>query len=258
MTITSIKKQFIDNQVETFRANEPEEAGLITKHHLVIDMIVRNSKTDDRVLDIGCSDGKILKALTELGYTKLFGLDIQELSKTSFTGTGITYRVCDIENEQLPFKGKFDLIIISDVLEHLFSPQTVLFDLKKSLSPKGKIIFSVPNAGWFLNGILLTFFPSKLFASTAFGPWGHTHQFTFYEIRKIATKLKYKILELKGGKLDNYAFKLGVKKYIFDFFIWITYPLAMSLPILFSAHIFGVLENTSMSPASCDRFDAGV
>lgn len=257
MSKTSINKQFIDNQVQTFRANDPEGAGMITKHHIVLDMIKRNSKPSERVLDIGCSDGKILKELVSLGYTKLYGVDIQELSKTSFTGTSITYRVCDIENEPLPFKDKFDLIIVSDVLEHLFSPQTVLYDLKKSLTLTGKIVFSMPNAGWFLNGVLLTFFPSKLFASTAFGPWGHTHQFTFYEVSKIATKLKYKIVELKGGKLDNYAFKQGIKKILFDIFVWITHPLATRFPFIFSAHIFGVIENTNKSPAARDRFDAG-
>jgi len=254
----NIKKQFIDNQVRVFREKEPDGAGLINKHQIVLGMIHQFSKPSDRILDVGCSDGKILKELSGLGYRKLYGVDIQEWAKTSLTGTRITYRDCDIENEPLPFTGKFDLIIISDVLEHMFSPQSVLYDLKKHLSPKGKIIFSVPNAGWFLNGVLLTFFPSKLFVSTAFGPWGHTHQFTFFELRKIASKLEYKIVELKGGKLDNYAFKQGIKKYLFDLFVWITLPLATRLPIIFSAHIFGVLENTSRVPSQRDRFDVGI
>lgn len=258
MSKSNIKKEFIDNQVKVFRENDPHGAGMINKHYIVLDMIRKYSKSTDRILDVGCSEGKILKELESRGYVNLHGVDIQNWSNTSFTNTNIKYAECDIEKERIPFDGKFDLIIISDVLEHLFSPQTVLFDLKKRLSPKGKIIFSVPNAGWFLNGILLTFLPSKLFASTAFGPWGHTHQFTFYEVGKTAAKLKYKIIELKGGKLDNYAFKQGIKKYLFDMFIWITRPLAIRLPVIFSAHIFGVLENTSKSPAPSDRFDSGI
>jgi len=254
----SPQKQFVDSQVAAFRATDTSENGLITKHKIVLEMILNNSKKTDRVLDVGCSEGKILKDLIERGYSKLYGIDIQEWSKTALAGTKVNYAECDIERETLPFKGPFDVIIISDVLEHLFSPQSVLYDLKKHLSPHGKIFFSMPNAGWFLNGILLTFFPNKLFVSTAFGPWGHTHQFTFFEVREIARQLKYKIHTLKGGRLDNYAFKKGLKKYSFDLFVYLTAPLTIWLPTIFSAHIFGILENTKKNPLASARFDLGV
>jgi 2-polyprenyl-3-methyl-5-hydroxy-6-metoxy-1,4-benzoquinol methylase len=254
----NIKKMFIDNQVHEFKKNEPTDIGMINKHHIVLEMIKKHSKTSDRILDVGCSDGKILKSLMADGYTKLYGVDIQEDANHAFDDTKIHFASCDFENEEIPFAGKFDLIIISDVLEHTFSPQTVLYDLRPKLGPAGKIVFSMPNAGWFANGILLTFFPSKLFVSTAFGPWGHTHQFTFYEVKKMTNVLKYKILELKGGKLDNYAFKVGIKKLLFDMFVRITSPLARKWPVLFSAHIFGVIEVTSNSPALKDRFDSGL
>lgn len=253
----SPQKQFVDAQVATFRANDKSEGGLITKHKIVLVMILSNSKPTDRVLDIGCSEGKILKELATRGYSKLYGIDIQEWSETALAGTKVKYKACDIEREPLPFSGLFDTIIISDVLEHLFSPQSVLFDLKKRLSPNGKIFFSVPNAGWFLNGLLLTFFPSKLFVSTAFGPWGHTHQFTFYEVRQMAKRLKYKLHTLKGGRLDNYAFKTGVKKILFDFFVYVSAPLARRYPSIFSAHIFGVLQNSKQQPPLSARFDLG-
>lgn len=258
MTNKSIKQQFIDNQVNAFRKNEPGTSFMLNKHHEVLGMIRRNSSIEDRVLDIGCSDGKILKELMTMGYKKLYGIDIQALAKTSFANTIVKYKECDIEKEVIPFAGKFDLIIISDVLEHLFSPHTLMYDLKKKLSPNGKIVFSVPNAGWFLNGMLLTFLPSKLFVSTAFGPWGHTHQFTFYEMRRLANILKYQVIELKGGKLDNYMFKHGLKKILFDIFVWITKPLALRYPSVFSAHIFGVFGNTKVQLSTKDRFDSGV
>lgn len=256
--MVSIKKQFIDRQVKAFTDNDPNGKGLIEKHRIVIDMILQNVEKQSRVLDVGCSDGKILKELEGSGYKRLYGIDIQKVSESSFISTNIKYAKCDIEQEKVPFKGKFDLIIVSDVLEHMFSPQTVLYDLKSILSKNGKIIFSMPNAGWFLNGILLTFFPSKLFVSTAFGPWGHTYQFTFFQLRRMATTLKYKILELKGGKLDNYAFRAGIKKTLFDLFVLTTEPLAKLLPTVFSAHIFGIIENTSAKPSKKHRFDHGL
>lgn len=254
----SVNKQFIDAQVAGFSAVDEGNGELINKHHYVLEMILAHSTPKSYILDIGCSDGKILKELVSKKYAHLYGVDIQSKAANFFRHTPIHYHECDVEKESLPFHQKFDVIIMSDVLEHMFSPQTVLFDLKKYLKPHGKIIFSFPNAGWFLNGILLTFFPSKLFVSTAFGPWGHTYQFTFYQARKIATTLGYSVRVLKGGKLDNYAFKSGIKKICFDLFALATLPLVEIWPVVFSAHIFGVFENTKKNPKPQDRFDIGL
>lgn len=254
----NIKQDFIDGQVKAFTELDKDGLGMIHKHEVVLEMILKYADTSDKILDVGCSDGKILKELEIRDYRNLYGVDIQSKSNESFRGTSIRYKQCDVENDPIPFKGSFDIIIISDVLEHLFSPQTVLFDLRKKLSKKGIIIFSVPNAGWFLNGILLTFFPSKLFASTAFGPWGHTHQFTFYEVSRISRSLELRVLELKGGRLDNYAFRYGIKKLVFDLFIFLTAPLTHLFPSVFSAHIFGSMRKTTATPSTKARFDLGV
>lgn len=256
--MTNLKKTFTDAQSSAFREKDPDGLGMIHKHEIVLDMILRYSEKSSRILDVGCSDGKILKDLESRGYKKLYGVDIQSVSDATFIGTNIKYKKCDVENEPIPFRGSFDLIIISDVLEHMFSPQTVLFDIRSILSEKGMIVFSVPNAGWFLNGLLLTFLPSKLFVSTAFGPWGHTHQFTFYEVKKISATLKFKVIELQGGRLDNYAFRSGIKKLLFDLFVLLTSPLATRLPSAFSAHIFGIIQKSRKSPPQSSRFDLGL
>ena len=151
-----------------------------------------------------------------MGYRNLYGIDFSEVSRKSFLRTKIKFSSCDVEKGKIPFRKKFDVVIFSDVLGCLFSPQTVLYDIRKYLTPRGKIIFSTPNAGYFLNWILLTFLPSKLFLSTSFGPWGNVYHFTFYKVRLMARELGYRIVSLKGGKIDNYAFKSGIKRLVFD------------------------------------------
>ena len=42
-------------------------------------------------------------------------------------------------------EGYFDLIILSDVLEHLVDPWGILRKLKKYLAPEGMVIASLPN-----------------------------------------------------------------------------------------------------------------
>ena len=79
----NIKKQFIDNQVKAFKENEPTDIGMINKHHIVLRMIQKYSTFDSHILDIGCSDGKILKALEQNGYKHLYGIDLQEAAVDS-------------------------------------------------------------------------------------------------------------------------------------------------------------------------------
>ncbi len=256
MTKKNIKKEFIDAQIAAFSQNSRQNELLI-RHQKIISLICKYVPVDATILDIGCYDGVILKALEKKGYQHLYGIDFSETSKKSFAKTSIHFAQCDVEQEAIPFNKKFDLVIFTDVLEHFFSPQSVLFELKKKLAPDAKIIFSVPNAGWFLNGFLLSFLPSKLFLSTAFGPWGHTYQFTFYQASKMAGNLKFKLIELTGTKMDNYAFKTGFKKAAYDVFSTMQYLPALAYPQIFSAHIFGVFQNTSAQLTKKAHFELG-
>lgn len=257
MKQSNIKKEFIDKQIFEL-SKKGGDNKLLNRHKKILDFIIKYSNKDDYILDVGCFDGKILKNLEKLGYKNLYGLDFSEASNKSFLNSSIHFAHYDIEHDEIPFKEKFDAVIYTDVFEHLFSPQTTLFDIRKILSKDGKIIFSVPNAGWFLNGILLSFFPSKLFLSTSFGSWGHSYHFTFFQVKKIAHNLKLRIIKLSGGKMDNYVFNSGIKKILYDLFLIALYPFTLFLPEVFSDHIFGVFENTQTKLKSDARFELDI
>lgn len=56
--------------------------------------------------------------------------------------------ICDLNSEKtiLPFEvGTFDLIICTEVLEHLLWPQNMLKEIHRVLASNGKILISVPN-----------------------------------------------------------------------------------------------------------------
>ena len=55
---------------------------------------------------------------------------------------------CDLNSQRLtlPFQsGTFNLVICTEVLEHLLWPQTVLKEIHRVLSPDGRVLISVPN-----------------------------------------------------------------------------------------------------------------
>ena len=51
----------------------------------------------------------------------------------------------NIEHDSFEKLGKFDVVVMADVIEHLVGPATTLKRLKNSLRPKGRLIFSIPN-----------------------------------------------------------------------------------------------------------------
>ncbi len=107
-------------------------------------------KGDAHILDLGCGTGVMIAIpLAHLGFN-VIGIDIDEGS-------------IELANKINPYKNakfihtsidkidkQFDIIICSEVLEHLKSPEKLLVDIKSRLTPNGILIVTVPNGfGWF-------------------------------------------------------------------------------------------------------------
>jgi len=97
------------------------------------------------VLDIGCGTGEILDSLSpKTG----FGVDISpemvSLAKKKFK----KYNFIASDFDNLDFKGKFDLILVIDVIEHLGSINKSLSIMRKFSKESTKIIISSPSYHW--------------------------------------------------------------------------------------------------------------
>ncbi|WP_167856461.1 class I SAM-dependent methyltransferase [Hymenobacter metallicola] len=105
---------------------------------------------DARILEIGCSGGPLLLALQAAGYTDLSGIDVSETGIQVARSRGLT-NVAVMDGAQLTFKdASFDLIIASDVLEHIEHEHQALNEWKRVLRPQGQLMVFVPafNALW--------------------------------------------------------------------------------------------------------------
>ena len=88
----------------------------------------RHQTTGERVLDIGSS---------EAGYGNLFpnrvGVDIDESKNPDVVG----------DAHELPFNdNEFDVILCTEVLEHLHSPHIAAEEMRRVLKPSGKLILT--------------------------------------------------------------------------------------------------------------------
>ena len=97
-----------------------------------------------RVLDVGCAEGRLLKAFYEKG-CECWGVEHSEYPDGRFLlHDRIRYLKGDIGGLDLPREG-FDLIFLWHVLEHLNEPDRAMKMAYEACSAEGTIILAVPN-----------------------------------------------------------------------------------------------------------------
>lgn len=108
-----------------------------SSHERILDLIPQNTK----VLDVGCASGYLAALIKEKGCV-VDGID-NDAESILEAKKYCNASVLDIAREKI--QGKYDIIILGDILEHLENPGKILADLKENLNKGGYIIVSLPN-----------------------------------------------------------------------------------------------------------------
>jgi len=153
------------------------------------------------VLDIGCGEGILAKILEEKG-NSVIGIDVSELAIDLARRNGVEAVLCDIENDSLPFADKFDVIILSEVLEHLIFPDKVLLRLQNYLKEEGYLILTFPNIAFY--GYRLELLKGRFPKQHLYKSGEHIHHWSVPDFTEFAAKCCLKIVQLKA----NYSFPL--------------------------------------------------
>ncbi|MEO5802631.1 MAG: class I SAM-dependent methyltransferase [Verrucomicrobiota bacterium] len=115
------------------------------RRHLVRQLILKsNPNPNCRILEIGCSGGPLIQYLHRDGYTCVTGIDISSEAIALSHQRGLK-DVHVMDAQKLSFSEEsFDLIIASDVLEHVEHAPRALSEWYRVLRPGGTLIIFVP------------------------------------------------------------------------------------------------------------------
>jgi SAM-dependent methyltransferase len=109
--------------------------------------LIPNKQT--RVLEIGCSTGRLLGLLKEDGYQNVWGLDpspgCARAARELYDVTVLTQSMSDLAKSS----EKFDFLILVGVLEHIRDLEGALRTMHQILNPGARIYFDVPDATQF-------------------------------------------------------------------------------------------------------------
>lgn len=100
---------------------------------------------DVRGLEVGCGSGMLLKELRDRGFRDFVGVDISDAALRAAASRGLGDIVSRQDAVATTFDDdSFDLVIASDVLEHLLDEGRALAEWQRVLRPTGHLIVFVP------------------------------------------------------------------------------------------------------------------
>jgi SAM-dependent methyltransferase len=98
------------------------------------------------ILDYGCGTGGNTSAYRSFGTVVGIEPDSTAVRLANRRGGG---RYCRTSGTELPFRdGSFDVVMASDVLEHIERDGKAVSEIARVLRPSGSVILSVPAHGW--------------------------------------------------------------------------------------------------------------
>jgi SAM-dependent methyltransferase len=127
-----------------------------------------------RILDVGCGPG--VQFLKHVASNEVHGVDISQYALEEAAKNGLIPHQVTLGDEPLPFgDNSFDIVIATDIFEHLFDPLALLFEIKRVMKDDALLIASVPNhfLWWMLirmmlnKGLVLPYHTDQ--------PWNYCH-----------------------------------------------------------------------------------
>lgn len=166
------------------------------------------------ILDVGCGNGYLVSHLVKQGFNA-YGTDASQkgiaIAKREYPDR---FFVHDISNGSLPTELellKFDTIISTEVIEHLYDPEGFVDFCKSVIKKNGELIISTPYHGYLKNLVLSVF--NKW--DTHLGPAWHGGHIKFWSrktLSQLLTDKGFTIITFKGCGRFPYFWKSMVIK----------------------------------------------
>lgn len=109
------------------------------------------------IIDLGCGDGSALAIAAEHNPAHRFaGIDWSGDALRQAQAAGLTVVRASVSGGSLPVAdGAADVVIMSELIEHLVDPDGAVAEARRILRPGGSLLLSTPNlAAWYNRGLL--------------------------------------------------------------------------------------------------------
>ena len=189
---------------------------------VIADLIEKNK----RVLEVGCSDGTLMKFLKENKNINIRGLEISKTKVQKCIEKGLTVIEGNAEKDLKQFPDKsFDYVVLSQTLQAFLKPELVLNEL---LRVGKKAIVTIPNFGYWKVRLHLLLKGTMPITKTLPNEWHNTpnlHMCSIKDFVQFAKSRNFKIFKSLALNNQNISLindvNLGIKNLFSDLGIFL-------------------------------------
>ncbi|MFH1140035.1 MAG: class I SAM-dependent methyltransferase [Pseudomonadota bacterium] len=152
------------------------------------------------LLDVGAGTGLFLKTAQALDFDPL-GVELHRENAARLRREGFTVIDRPLEEAGLA-PGRFDLVSLWEVLEHIVHPDRLLEEIRRILKPEGVLLILVPNVDALSARVLHE-------KSGAFGGHSHVNCFNGPTLARLLSRTGFEVLEMETiitelGAINNH------------------------------------------------------
>lgn len=164
-----------------------------------------------RAADLGSGSGWIAAQLAAMGH-EVTGVDISAsgvaVAKRAFPEAG--FRQGSVYED---FGEQFDIVVSSEVIEHLYEPRRFIDNIYRSLRPGGAVVLTTPYHGYFKN-LALSIFNGWDFHFSVGDEGGHIKFFSPRSLEALLTDAGFRDIEFRyAGRIPALARSMVLRAY---------------------------------------------
>lgn len=176
----------------------------LTRRDRVLEML--GSISGKRILDVGCGIGFVSRNLVRKN--EVHGVDISAEYLSRAASRGIETEQWDIQ-KGLPFdSSSFDIVLATEILEHIFDTDALLSEVRRVLKEEGVFVLTVPNVCSLASRVqvVLGRSPSYIEHHCREGMAGHIRGYNLSAIKRQLVEHGFKIEEIKTNAICIWRF----------------------------------------------------
>lgn len=153
-----------------------------------------------RALDIGCGNGFICGRLADLGYAVSgFDASAEGVAQARRAHPQGRFEVLGVGADPAAVFGRdWDLVVSTEVIEHLYAPRRLVADARALLRPGGLLVLSTPYHGYLKNLVLAL--SGRLDGHfTALWDGGHIKFFSRRTLSALLREAGFEVLAFRGA-----------------------------------------------------------
>lgn len=200
------------------------------RFHIATHLVAKAASPPARVLDLAAAQGNFTLHLAELGYEVVWNdlrTELADYVRQKYEFGQVEYRAGNIFELPLDDVGRFDVILATEIIEHLAHPDEFLHKLASLLKKDGTIVLTTPNGAHFRNRLpRFSDCPDpSVYESVQFKPNSDGHIFLLHpdELVILASKTGLEVTELilftnplTNGHLKTHHLLRVLPKWIVD------------------------------------------